>query len=228
MLGDEQTIRAITVDDLHGWLRTQYRPEAAGPGRRRQARSRAARRPRRGGVRRHGGRPIAVEPEPAQFIGGRRFERRKGEQAHIALAMAAPQWGAPDAYASQLFADVVGAGILVAAVPAAARGAGPRLFGRRGRAELCRCGHVLGLCRDRPRRCRAGPPARSSGCSPRPRRASSRASSSARAPLAKAGMMMSLESCWGQASYLATRLLRDGGLVEPSEIVARLDRVTRR
>src|SRR3954447_21568606 len=44
--------------------------------------------------------------------------------------------------------------------------------------------------------------------------------------LAKAGMMMSLESCWGQASYLATRLIRDGSLVEPSEIVARLDRVT--
>ena len=41
--------------------------------------------------------------------------------------------------------------------------------------------------------------------------------------LAKAGMMMSLESCWGQASYLATRLLRDGELVEPAEIVARLD-----
>jgi predicted Zn-dependent peptidase len=44
--------------------------------------------------------------------------------------------------------------------------------------------------------------------------------------LAKAGMMMSLESCWGQASYLATRLLRDGRLVEPQEIVERLDGVT--
>ena len=44
--------------------------------------------------------------------------------------------------------------------------------------------------------------------------------------LAKAGMMMSLESCWGQASYVATRLLREGRLVEPAEIVARLDAVT--
>jgi predicted Zn-dependent peptidase len=44
--------------------------------------------------------------------------------------------------------------------------------------------------------------------------------------LAKAGMMMNLESCWGQASYLATRLLRDGALIEPADIVARLDRVT--
>jgi len=39
-------------------------------------------------------------------------------------------------------------------------------------------------------------------------------------------MMMSLESCWGQASYVATRLLREGALVEPAEIVARLDAVT--
>jgi predicted Zn-dependent peptidase len=44
--------------------------------------------------------------------------------------------------------------------------------------------------------------------------------------MAKAGMLMSLESCWGQASYLATRLLREGALIEPSEIVARLDAVT--
>jgi hypothetical protein len=39
-------------------------------------------------------------------------------------------------------------------------------------------------------------------------------------------MMMSLESCWGQASYLATRLLRDRELIEPAEIVARLDAVS--
>ena len=44
--------------------------------------------------------------------------------------------------------------------------------------------------------------------------------------LAKAGMMMSLESCWGQASYVATRLQREGRLVEPADVVARLDSVT--
>jgi len=44
--------------------------------------------------------------------------------------------------------------------------------------------------------------------------------------MAKAAMLMSLESCWGQASYLATRLIRDRALSEPSEIVARLDAVT--
>ena len=44
--------------------------------------------------------------------------------------------------------------------------------------------------------------------------------------LAKAGMMMNLESCWGQASYVASRLLREGRLVEPREIIERLDAVT--
>jgi predicted Zn-dependent peptidase len=44
--------------------------------------------------------------------------------------------------------------------------------------------------------------------------------------MAKAGMMMSLESCWGQASYLATRLIREGHFVEPHVIVERLDAVT--
>ena len=44
--------------------------------------------------------------------------------------------------------------------------------------------------------------------------------------LTKAAMLMSLESCWGQASYVATRLQREGRLIEPAEIVARLDAVT--
>ena len=44
--------------------------------------------------------------------------------------------------------------------------------------------------------------------------------------LTKAAMLMNLESCWGQASYVATRLQREGRLVEPAEIVARLDAVT--
>jgi hypothetical protein len=44
--------------------------------------------------------------------------------------------------------------------------------------------------------------------------------------MAKAGMMMSLESCWGQAYYVATRLIREGELIEPARIVERLDAIT--
>ena len=224
VLGDEQTIRAVTVDDLHEWLRTQYAPDGlvlvcAGKLEHQHLVDLAE--ASFGDMA-----PAArVAPDPANFTGGRRFERRKGAQAHIALAMTAPNWGAPDAYASQLFADVVGVGSssrlfqqlreeqgLAYSVAAGAQNYSDAgmfwtyVASDRGDAELVH--------REIERVLREA----ATGLEPRE-------VERARA-LAKAGMMMSLESCWGQASYLATRLLRDGALVEPSEIVARLDRVT--
>ena len=109
VLGDEQTIRAATIDDLHGWLRSQYAPDGlvlVGAGKLEHHQLVDLAEAAFGDMKGIG----RVEPELGQFTGGHRFERRKGVQAHIALAMAAPRWGAPDAYASQLFADVVGAG----------------------------------------------------------------------------------------------------------------------
>jgi predicted Zn-dependent peptidase len=223
VLGSEASIESITVDDLHEWARTQYGS--------------------RGLVLVGAGKldhdplvELAVEAfddmpeghapvaEGAQFVGGQRFERRKGAQAHIAVAMPAPAWGAPDAYASQLFADVVGGGSSSRLFQqlreeqglAYSVSAGTQNFAdcgmlwtyvaaHRGNAE--RVHHeiervlaeaALGLQQRDLERARA---------------------------LAKAGMMMNLESCWGQASYLASRLLRDRKLVEPHEIVEKLDRV---
>ncbi len=43
---------------------------------------------------------------------------------------------------------------------------------------------------------------------------------------AKAGLLMSLESPWGQAHYVARMLSLHGRLVEPAEIVAELEKVT--
>ena len=43
---------------------------------------------------------------------------------------------------------------------------------------------------------------------------------------AKAGLLMSLESSWGQASYVARQLAVRGRLVEPAEVVAELEAVT--
>ena len=224
VLGAEQTIGAISVEDLHEWLRTQYAPDGlvlVGAGKLDHQQlvglAEAA----------FGDMKAAAQPacEQACFTGGQRFERRKGLQAHIAIAMAAPRWGASDAYASQLFADVVGVGSssrlfqqlreeqgLAYSVAAGTQNyADTGMFwsyvaSDRADAELVHkeIERVLG-------EAAAG--------------LETRDLERARA-LAKAGMMMSLESCWGQASYLATRLLRDGGLVEPSEIIARLDRVT--
>jgi predicted Zn-dependent peptidase len=224
VLGDEQTIRAVQPEDLHEWLRSQYAPASlvlVGAGKLEHDRLVDLAEAAFGGMSE---RPGATRVA-AHFTGGSRFGRRKSAQAHIALAMAAPEWGAADAYASQMFADVVGAGSssrlfqqlreeqgLAYSVAAGAQNyadagvfwtyvASDRADAMLVHKEIERvlAEAAAGLEQRDLERARA---------------------------LAKAGMMMSLESCWGQASYLATRLLRDRELVEPAEIVARLDRVT--
>jgi predicted Zn-dependent peptidase len=224
VLGTEQTIRSITVADLHQWLKTQYAPSSlllVGAGKLDHQQLVDLAEETLGDMK-----PSCTDqPERGHFVGGQRFGRRKSDQAHIAIAMEAPQWGAPDAYASQLFADVVGVGSssrlfqelreeqgLAYSVSAGAQNfADAGLFwayvaADRSDAELVHREIERALAEA------------ASGLEVRDLER-------ARA-LAKAGMMMSLESCWGQASYLATRLLRDGRLIEPHDIVERLDAVT--
>ncbi len=224
VLGSEASIRDISADDLREWLSSHYGPSnlvlvAAGKLEHQQLVDLAEQ---------AFGEVQACEPPTAtkaQFVGGKRFERRRSDQAHIAIATVAPAWGAPDAYASQLFADVVGAS------------SSSRLFQQlreeRGLAYSVAAGvqHFTGtgmlwayvaahrenadLVREEVERVLAEAAAG----------LDQRELQRARA-MAKAGMMMSLESCWGQASYLATRLLREGQLAEPSELISRIDAVT--
>ena len=224
VLGNQPTIEAITIEHLHQWRDRHYVPNrlilvAAG----KLDHERLVELADKAFGDMAPGEPC--RPEPARFVGGLRFERRRGDQAHIAIAMPAPQWGAGDAYASQLFADVAGAGPssrlfqqlreeqgLAYSVSALAQNFSDcgmfwtYVAARRGDAAHVRSEieRVLAetIATLEPRELER-----------------------ARA-LATAGMMMSLESCWGQASYVATRLLREGALVEPAEIVARLDAVT--
>ncbi|MGB7406582.1 MAG: insulinase family protein, partial [Pacificimonas sp.] len=44
--------------------------------------------------------------------------------------------------------------------------------------------------------------------------------------LAKSGLLMALESCEGQAGYVARQVLVHGRTVEPSEVVAEIDALT--
>jgi len=224
VLGDEQTIRAVTTVDLHGWLETQYAPASlvlVGAGKLEHDRLVDLAQATFGSM--------APRPAPSQaaasFTGGSRFGRRKSSQAHIAIAMAAPEWGAVDAYASQMFADVVGAGAssrlfqqlreeqgLAYSVASGTQNyADAGLFWAYVASDRADAGLVHREMERVIAEAAAG--------------LEQRELERARA-LAKASMMMSLESCWGRASYLATRLIRDGALIEPAEIVARLDRVT--
>ena len=224
VLGSEGSIETITADDLHAWLRVQYAPGglllvAAGKLEHEELVDLAE---KVFGDMPHGEIPIA---QRACFVGGRTFERWKGEQAHIALAMPAPAWGAADAYASQLFADVVGGGTSSRLFQQLREEQGLAYSVSAGAQNFADCGMLWAYV------------AAHRGNAGRVHREverilvdaalglEQRDLERARA-LAKAGMMMSLESCWGQASYLATRLLRDGRLTEPHEIVERLDRVT--
>ena len=224
VLGTEQTIRAISVDNLHEWLGSHYGSSelvlvAAGKLDHQQLVDLAE---AAFGDMEPSSRP---GPDPARFVGGSRFESRKSDQAHIAVAMPAPEWGAPDAYASQLFADVIGAGSSSRLFQQLREEQGLAYSVGAGAQNFTGCGLFwtyvaadrsdAGLAHGEIERVLAETVS-DLGQSDLER---------ARA-MAKAGMLMSLESCWGQASYLATRLLRDGALTEPSEIVARLDAVT--
>jgi len=224
VLGSEATIRGITIDDLQAWLATHYGASelvlvAAGKLEHQLLVDLAQ--------DAFGDMAASnrLRPEPATFVGGQHFEPASGEQAHIAVAMSAPSWGAPDAFASQLFADVIGAGSscrlfqelreeqgLAYSVAAGAQNfAGAGMFWAYVAADRSDAGHVH---REVERVFRDTV-----------ERLGEREVERARA-MAKAAMLMNLESCWGQASYLATRLIRDGALIEPSELVARLDAVT--
>ncbi|MBW0007772.1 MAG: insulinase family protein [Sphingomonas sp.] len=224
VLGGEETLEGIDVDDLQDWLSTQYSPSslllvAAG-----KLQHQALVDLAEAAL----GDMVPGEPSAAQgarFIGGQRFERRKGEQAHIALAMPAPAWGAPDAYASQLFADVAGGGSSSRLFQQLREEQGLAYSVSAGTQNFADCGMMWAYV------------AAHRGNAGRVHQEIERVLVEAALGLeqrdlerarnlAKAGMMMSLESCWGQASYVATRLLRDGRLVEPNEIVQRLDRVT--
>src|SRR4029079_4266323 len=81
VLGDGDTIRAITADDLKGWLESQYAPASlvlVGAGKLKHQRLVALAEAAFGEM---GARVPAVQ-QAARFAGGSRFGRRKSAQAH--------------------------------------------------------------------------------------------------------------------------------------------------
>jgi len=168
---------------------------------------------------------IAVTPEPARFGGGVRVGRRKADQAHLTAAYAAPGIHDPDYYAARLFSDIVGAGASSRLFQAVREDRGLAysvwstlqpytetglfyLYAATARREAAAASALI----DEVVAGAAGD-------------ATQRELDRARAQ-AKAGLLMSLESSWGQAGYVARQLAIKGRLVEPAEVVAQLDAVT--
>ena len=224
VLGDEASIAAITAEDLDRWRAGQYRAASlslVAAGKVDHDRMVALAEQWFGDL--DGG--SAPTPEPAHFTGGSRVGRSHGDQAHLALGFAGPGLLDPQAYPARLFADIAGGG------------ASSRLF-QQLREERGFAYSVWASFQ----------PWRDVGLTS-VYAATARSQSAAAAQLvekvlvetaeqatdrelarvktqAKAALLMWLESPWGQANYLARQLATHGRLVEPSEIVARIDAVT--
>ncbi len=224
VLGDEASIDAITLADLQAW-RDRYKSGSLCLV--------AAGKVDHDRVVEHAEilfEPLAAgevdDPEPAIFTGGNRVGRGNGDQAHLALGFAAPALLDPEAYAARLFADIAGGG------------ASSRLFQQlreeRGMAYSVwasyqpwrDCGLISVYAATA--RTQSAPAAQLVEQVLAETAASATDRELARVKTqAKAALLMWLESPWGQANYLARQLATYGKLVEPKDIVAKIDAVTR-
>lgn len=224
ILGDEASIEAIGVDDLHAWRTGQYKAGslslvAAGKVDHDRLVELAD--------RWFGALPAGSigEAQSADFTGGDRVGRTASDQAHLALGFCGPAQLDSDYYAARLFCDAVGGGM------------SSRLF-QQLREDRGLAYSVYSNLH----------PYRDTGLFSI-YAATARHQSALSAQLieeiigdsvdtltqrevdrvrtqAKAGLLMSLESPWGQAHYVARQLSLHGRLVETSEIVADLEAVT--
>ena len=109
VLGDENSIAAISVDDLHGWTRKYYRPQgmvlaAAG---KLDVEQLVAMAEVRFGDMEPAPRPV---PELAVYQGGVFVERRRLESAHILFGYEGVGYFDPDYYPLMLFSQAAGEG----------------------------------------------------------------------------------------------------------------------
>lgn len=224
ILGSEESIAAIEPEHLRGWLDAQFRGEvcvlaAAGKV---DHDALVVLAERLLGDLPTGGRTAG---ERAIYGGGTRHDRRRFEQTHLTFAYEAAAHGAPDYYPLMLFATAAGGGmssrlfqelreerglaysVYSTMTPYADTG----LFSvylASANNNAARAGalavQVLGEC--------AG------GLD---------AAELARAKAQlKAGLLMSLEGCAGQAEYLARQMLIHGHPLPPAEVVAKVDACT--
>ncbi len=224
ILGEEATIAAVTVADLCHWRDTHYRAEdvslvAAGKVDHDQLVALA-------------GRFLAALPpgpraahEVARFVGGNRIGRHPTEQAQLTLAFPAPCDTAPDYYAARLFSDIVGSG------------ASSRLFQQvredRGLAysvsstlhPYADTGLFYIYAATARRQAAAALQLIEDIVQDAAVTATQRELDRVRTQ-ARAGLLMSLETPWGQAHYVARQLAVHGRLVDPAEVIDALAAVT--
>ena len=224
ILGDETSIGGIGLGDLHDWRTELYRAGgltlvAAGKLDHDALVTLAE--------TRFASLPVGAlrPPEPARFGGGIRASRPKAEQAHLAAAYAGPGIHDPDYYAARLFSDIVGSGASSRLFQAVREDRGLAYSVWSSLQPYDDAGLFYFYAATARREAAAASALIAEVVAQAVEDASQRELDRARAQ-AKAGLLMSLESSWGQAAYVARQLAIRGRLVEPSEVVAEIDAVT--
>jgi predicted Zn-dependent peptidase len=224
VLGDEGSIEAIGLTDLADWRSERYRAGSmtlVGAGKIDHGALVALAEERLADL------PSGeVEaPEPGRFTGGTRVGRGSSDQAHMTLGFPAPAQRDPDYFAARFFSDIVGGGM------------SSRLFQKvredRGLAYSV-YSHLQPYSDAGLFYIYAATARRESGKAAQLIEETLAAAVDEITPRevervrtqARAGLLMSIESPWGQAQYLARQLSVYGRLVEPSEVIAELEAVT--
>ena len=223
ILGDERSVRGIGVEDLRDW-KSRFRPGglclvAAGNVRHDELVTLAE--------RQFSAIPEGTSPpfEAARFTGGTRAVRKRGQQVHLAIAYESPAATDADYYAARMFSDIVGGGTssrlfqevreergLAYSVSSALHPyTDTGIFSIYAATAAAEAGSTASLIADL-----LGQAALDAT-----QRELERVRTQARAAL-----LMSLETPWGQASYVARQLFVHGRLVEPGEVVEALFAVT--
>jgi predicted Zn-dependent peptidase len=166
-----------------------------------------------------------ADPEPAHFTGGISINRQSSEQAHLTIAFPAAAIRDPDYYAARLFVDIVGGG------------ASSRLFQqvREDRGLAYSVYSALQPYDDAALFYVYAATARNQAAAASQlieqvvaqtaQDATQRELDRVRTQ-SRAGLLMSLETPWGQANYLARVLATWDRLVDPAEIGEKLAAVT--
>jgi len=224
VLGDETSIAAIGAADLADWRSARF--PAAGLAL--VAAGKVEHEALVGLAETHFaglGAGVVEAPEAARFTGGTRVGRAVSEQAHLTLAFPAPAQRDSDYFAARLFADAVGGGMSSRLFQQVRedRGLAYSVYAALQPYSDAGIFYVYAATSRR----QSAPAARlieeviSGAVETLTARELERVRTQSRAAL-----LMSLESPWGQAHYVARQLAVHGRLVEPSEVIAEVDAVT--